>query len=447
MTFYASVGNGHVKLHRRPYRGPYMALDPRLVNSNSSTSMSVDCQERGNEADDEQPLLYVMSANSRQQRRRHRRINREDSFSLSDSEIHERRKRIKRRAAFCYSNSRADESLPMSLETHRKQLREALFGARPFFQVPSFRRYPTLATPKVSMDKSDTNDQQTTSGAVEISKPNLPVLKNLTSTSESVESNYRGFGISKPNRNELLSHIDAFQNLCPTEEESPDDILSQQPKIIHWHDENEVISCSDTNVLSNESAVDTPDEADDKNDQTNILFSIQDKIRSNRNSNPRNRCSGSDNDAFTNESPVDTQDEADDPTDQMNILSYIENNIPSSQNSPVRKRLGGTSEFYDIHSTSNNSCGDECLGHDDDDSTFDSLVRYGDVVSVDSEGNHRMIVRMAGAGLRNGTVGSNNAFQVRTSECSNLSYIGPYLRHFNVPSAKLKIVNCVYKGS
>ena len=73
-----------------------------------------------------------------------------------------------------------------------------------------------------------------------------------------------------------------------------------------------------------------------------------------------------------------------------------------------------SANFYDIHSTSENSCGIECIGHDDNGSDPDTLMKYGDVVTMDTDGNGPMEVRMAGAGLRHGVIGSNNAFQVRS---------------------------------
>lgn len=371
--FFFLSANGHVKLHRRPYRGPQMALDPRLVNSNSSASLSLDDQERGNEADDENFPNLGAAGVPRQQRRRHRRVHRSESFSFSDSEIHERRKRIKRRSnAVCHTVSRADDILPARIRTFG----EALFVSRAYSKYLSFRRYPTLASRDQSLENLEDDDhlQQPEVGLEQefqqptfVTKSNPPVLKDLTSTSESVESNYKGFGVSKPNRSELLSHVNAFQKLCPTEEESTDDNILQQPKIIHWQDENEFISCSDRNPVSNESETNDDTESDS-------MLNVQ---------QPDRKL----------------------PNDEENTSSMI--------NSPIWRRLCGVSNFYDIHSTSRTSCELECAAIDDTENQ-DDLVGYGDVVSMATDdGSSRMTVRLAGAGLRRGTVGANNSFQVK----------------------------------
>ncbi|WAR03610.1 hypothetical protein MAR_010168, partial [Mya arenaria] len=133
------TASGHTRLYRQSYKGPKYPFEPSLVNSGSSQSISVERGELGNEADDElirgQDSLGKLPA--RQMRRRHRRINREDSFSFSDSELHERRKRMKRRTyTFHHSVSRVTDS-SSDIEQQRQHFRE-IFLSPTKNAIPSF---------------------------------------------------------------------------------------------------------------------------------------------------------------------------------------------------------------------------------------------------------------------------------------------------------------------
>lgn len=345
-NFFTS-GAGQAKLHRRSHLGPQMAPEHRLANENSSNRVSLDKPERGKEADDDPFSPARASRSSRRHRKRHRRINREDSISFSDSEVLERRHRIKDCTnAVCWGSSVADDILSPEMNEMSADLK--LLDRAESIGV----------TLKLSADDShlSSNDWGSMSKSdfyeLPLGKQNIPDLKNFTSTSESVESTYRGFGVSKPNRSELLSHINAFQKLCPAKEEDTENttVLTQQS---FQCDENDVTSDRDLKLAST------------------------------------------------------------DDNSGLNTNKDIENEYEPVI-APSRKRLWAVSSNGSRHFASRSLCDTlDCADHLGTDSAGDSLVTYGDVVTIDTDGERTpMTVRLAGAGLRCGTVGTNNSFQV-----------------------------------
>lgn len=344
-------GAGQAKLHRRSLLSPQMAPERRPANENSSSRVSLDKPERGKEADDDPFSLARASRPSRRHRKRHRRINRDDSISFSDSEVLERRHRIKDRTnAVCWGSSVADDILSpemneMSTDLKSPDCAESI-GVTSKLSADDSR----LSSKNWgSMSKSDFSE-------LPLRKQNIPDLKNFTSTSESVESTYKGFGVSKPNRSELLSHINAFQKLCPAKEEDTENttVLTQQSLQC---DENDVTSDKDLNFVS----------ADD-NSGLNTNIDVE------------NECEP--------------------------VVAWS------------RKRLWAVSSSGSRNLTSRSLCDTlDYADHLDTDTVGDSLVTYGDVVTIDADEEERapMTVRLAGAGLRCGTVGTNNTFQVTST--------------------------------
>lgn len=204
--------------------------------------------------------------------------------------------------------------------------------------------------------------------------------KKRLGTLTSVDSTYCGFGVSKSTRNEFLSQIGIFQNLCPTDETS-DDMSDETPagKITHWQDDNVVIPISDGNV-----------ESQDENDchMTSDLSELS--------------CDESKNEI----------DKLADPDEFFNIErdtagSGLEE-LTNSNNVSVHSTLDGTirsSTYFDMFSSFDHS-------HLHDDVEPNNVAMLGDVISLRTNTGEQTIFRLAGAGLRYGTVGGTNSFQV-----------------------------------
>ncbi|XP_045172625.2 uncharacterized protein LOC123534440 [Mercenaria mercenaria] len=386
-------GNGHVRLYRRPYRGPQIPLEPSLVNSNSSQSVSLEHREAGNDADDELPPQSIpCDTNKQQTRKRHKRINREDSFSLSDSELNERRKRLRRRNfTFDHTVSRNDDNSIFGINGEQRDIKEVI--------KEILARNRKASTDQLLTDKS--TNQSLNSGEEGCSHTDVvaedfkveksdekskryptAAWKQRLGTLTSVDSNYCGFGVSKSTRSDFLSQINSFQNLCPTDETS-DEISEVVPttKITHWQDENVIIPYSDENI-----------ESHDENE-----LPVDSELSEHSCDEPEVQKS---------HAPYHTAaclpDVENDKIENSSNESFDGNQVAvhSTQDGTIR-----SSTYFDIFSSFDHS-------HLHDDVEPSNVAMLGDVISLATNTGEQTIFRMAGAGLRYGTVGGNNSFQV-----------------------------------
>lgn len=353
------------------------------MNSNSSQSISIEHREAGNDADDE---LISDDLNKQPTRRRLRRINREDSFSLSDSELNERRKRI-RRNNFTFDHIMStSEDIKISVDERRKEFHQAIKDIS--------ERKPRLNNlhSKTSIDQyihlNEDDSIHNESGFTE-NKYLDETWKKRLATLTSVDNTYRGFGLSKTMRNDFVSQLDAFRNLGPTRE-----TLDEAPssmKITHWQDENVFIPYSDDNgEMHDDSEAQLDNELNEQSDNTHECR-IPPKIQR-----------------------TDDLSQADDGTVmEAEPIDYASNPIESVDARPdwdtVHTADNGNgivraSTYFDMFSSFDHS-----YLHDDVEPS--DVAMLGDVVSLTSSGEET-IVRIAGAGLRYGTVGINNSFQV-----------------------------------
>lgn len=386
--------NGHTRIYRRPYRGPKIALEPSLVNSTSSHSISLDKREAGNEADDELIRSESQTEITKHRRRRQRRINREDSFSLSDSELNERRKRIRQRHhTFDLSTSKqSDSSLSIDPETRRNYFSDAfkalLEGKEEVSGVDA-------STENTASFSENNNVFESPDGCINKVSMIPKHIKTRMQTLTSVDSNYQGFGLSKSTRRDFLAQLNTFQNICPTDETTEHNLL--ESKIAHWEDNPEVIQYTDYESSDNrvvlDSSIQTFEESDNGIDQEDIdmneAFSENESVRS-----------GGTSDSLRNFVETGFAIEDLDPGSPKHS-EYAANDIHTE----CMANDIHSSTYFDIFSSFDHSDLPDYINPND-------VAMLGDVISLTTNSGERMIMRVAGAGLRHGTVGENNAFQV-----------------------------------
>ncbi|KAL4223275.1 hypothetical protein ACF0H5_016747 [Mactra antiquata] len=385
--------NGHTRLYRRPYRGPKIPLEPSLVNSTSSQSISLDKREAGNDADDELVEPETPIEVCKHQRRRQRRINREDSFSLSDSELNERRKRIwyRRHTVDHSSSQKTDSNLSIDRGTHRRNFSAA-------FRALLERRRENLEDENLAENTDEfhnVDDEFVTSSISSdgdvIKIPSIPKLTTMRlQTLTSVDSNYQGFGLSKSTRHDFLAQLNAFRNICPTDETTEEEIL--EAKITHWEDTAQVIPYSDH---------DTGDDLEHCDDHNND--SLESDVDLNK--DYFNDVVVGDNTTY--EASEDFISDAPDSLLNSTELSFAmeENDPDSPKHSPSILNDEHVSTYFDIFTSFDHSDMPDYVSLND-------VAMLGDVISMTTNSGEQMLVRVAGAGLRYGEVGVNNTFQV-----------------------------------
>jgi len=202
---------------------------------------------------------------------------------------------------------------------------------------------------------------------------NRPALSHKSTTDGSLDSNYTGFGLSKPHRSDLLSHLRGFQQLCPTEEETSDSSCAPTGKFTHWNNETEVYAVSINN--SNMSAV-SSSENSDKVD-----------VDSTDDGEPS--------------SYVPSDDDRDDIL-RNDFMDFFRTEFAPNATSETddNNYFPPYSEPFDIFSSIDYSIPD------------DRVFMFGDVVTMVTGSGPPMTVRLAGAGLRFGSTEGSNSFQV-----------------------------------
>ena len=234
--------NGHPRLFRRPYKGQ-MVLPAKLVLSTSSQSQgnSFEKREKDDDADDENDNSvdeYNFDAEKLNLIRKRRHFSRRvESFSLSDSELETKKSSYKRNRRGWKDVLLVNRLFP---KKERVKAVNAWASEKPWDtarrRLNSIGKLPTVTGIKqLSVDSTD-DDVTVFTDSTEPANPNSKhqrmnlrnphppsSWKDISSGSEkqlnsvsSLDDSYRGFGISKPSRNDFLSHIDGFQNLYPT---------------------------------------------------------------------------------------------------------------------------------------------------------------------------------------------------------------------------------------
>ena len=237
--------NGHPRLFRRSYNGQ-MVLPAKLVLSTSSQSQgnSFERREKEDDADDENENdnsvdEYNFDAEKLNLIRKRRYFSRRvESFSLSDSELETKKSSYKR-------NRRGwkDVLLVNRLFPRKERVKTVNVWSteKPLDitrrRLSLIRKLPSITGAKqLSVDSTDDDLAVFTDSTepaslnakhqrMNLHKPHPPSSwKDVSSGSEkqlnsvsSLDDSYRGFGVSKPNRNDFLSHIDEFQNLYPAD--------------------------------------------------------------------------------------------------------------------------------------------------------------------------------------------------------------------------------------
>ena len=358
-----------MRIYRRAYRGPKLPLEPNLVNSASSQSVSLEKQELGNEADDELRSIHlrVSAQPIRRKKREPRQTVMRESWSLSDSELNDRRKRMARQhLTIQRSISHENESQELGdSDANRPAMENSESGIAAVSEHPlevlkpigdrnnqSFQ--PQLGTPEISVSSMCAPTQTYKSSLIN------------KSTTDSVDSNYTGFGVSRLLRRDLLSNISDFQKLSPKNEETVDSFVftNKTEPTSNDNQNHEIRDCTPTDTETNHS--NTEQVLVIENPWTHNSYNYAD-ITAECVINPNNDESG------PNISFHDNAELFDDGSPLYGMFASIR--IPDV---PANTRV----------------------------------ARYGDVISVISPNGRPMVFRIAGAGLQCGTVGENISFQV-----------------------------------
>ncbi|KAH3883070.1 hypothetical protein DPMN_007018 [Dreissena polymorpha] len=359
-----------MRICRRPYRGPRLPLEPHLVNSASSQEVSLERRELGNEADDElRPVHNKISPQPiRRQKRKQRPKVKRESWSLSDSELNDRRKRMTRQHLMIHNSSAAinhnnenqyfgdsdangpvAENSEFSFATDSKHPLEMTL---PIANQNNQTSHSEFGTPEKSMPSICLSTQTYKSGLIN------------KSTTDSVDSNYMSFGVSRPHRSDLLSHISDFQKLFPSNEETGDSFgdTNMTENINNHNQNNEIHDCTPTDTDTDRSNMEHVIE----NSSTQISYNYADVME---------------------EFFIDLNNE-----ESGRSISSRDNAALFEDGSPLYDMLS-SSKMSDITANAH-------------------VARYGDVISVISHNGSPMVFRIAGAGLQCGTVGENISFQV-----------------------------------
>ena len=235
--------NPHPRLFRRSYNGQ-MVLPAKLVLSTSSQSQgnSFDKREKEDDADDENDNSvdeYNFDAEKLNLIRKRRHFSRRvESFSLSDSELETKKSSYKRNRRGWKDVLLVNRLFPRkervktvnawSTEKPWDITRRRLSSIRKLQSVTGGKQLSVDSTDDdvaVFTDSTEIANQNAKHQRMNLRNPHPPSSwKDISSGSErqlnsvsSLDDSYRGFGVSKPNRNDFLSHIDEFQNLYPVD--------------------------------------------------------------------------------------------------------------------------------------------------------------------------------------------------------------------------------------
>lgn len=228
---------------------------------------------------------------------------------------------------------------------------------------------------------SELKDFQKETGGECLKHGTKKTLQERLGTLSSVDSNYRGFGLSKSMRSDFLTQIDSFQNMCLTEEVSED--LPSVPRITHWQDESVFIPYSDDNLESHEEKCLSSSLSDHSVDEIDVKMSTETDVK----------------DYNTNNIKF-----AESPQENTCLNELLEESrqagFHSRRHSTIR-----SSTYFDMFSSFDHS-------HLHNNVEPSDIAMLGDVISLATNTGEHTIFRVAGAGLRYGTVGVNNSFQV-----------------------------------
>ena len=428
--------NGHLRLCRKPYKGQ-MFLPAKLVLSTSSQSQttSIDKRDNDEEADDEYDDTvdeYQFDANKMNLIRKRRHFSRRvESFSLSDSELETKKSSYKRNRRgwkdVLLVNRlfpRKERTKPLTTWESDKpgtlQKRKSGTFKKTLSVNNTVKQLSVESTDddaSVFIDSSDQSHLKPKHTRMNLKNPNPPSSwKDFSSGSErqltsisSIEDSYRGFGVSKSDRHDFLSHIDEFQSLCPaaTELEVP-----ERNTVEDDDNQFEIKSVSKMSISSRSTESDGIEEDE-------ILRSY---IREKRHSWDGILDFDADNyDIGVNEEELAERSVHSDDGLYQDFLNTRKNSYTNFEDneSELADILGDPSDVgmaMDVHSNLSEASGhSEKENHKGDETEIFESVTAGQEPEVIAQNFYEDIenrVRVGGPGLSSGHVGVQNCFQV-----------------------------------